>query len=233
MNSPKLKPSKDKPTRVRVRNPNRTTPGQLTEDELIVKKLAAENTPQERVEYTIRYYEYQAPFNYDNVNCELGREGTGTGAHPDGMELDIPPYGAVTVEEDEPIIQVSVIGSPCIPPGTVLVYGEPYVWTYGRSGVKYKQDNLWGEHLYEWGASKEWEEGNRHCGLCSASFDLPECRKVTIMGYGQLDVHQSVLGGQPGRGHQFLELYEHEHEDWWNDAHFNIRAVRIGVRVKV
>ena len=165
------------------------------------------------------------------MSCELGREGTGTGPHPDGMELDIPPFGAVTVEESDPIIGVTVIGSPCIPPGTLLVYGEPLEWKYGRSGVKYKKTDLWGEHLYRWGATPEFEEGNRHAGLCSAHFDLPDCSKVTIMGYGQLDVHQSMLRQQPGRGQQWEELYEHPSEDWWNDAHFNVRTVRITVRV--
>jgi len=231
MGAAPLRPSKNRPTRVLVRNPERKEPGKLTEKETEIQKLAAENTPQKRIVYTVRHYEYEAPFNYENVNCELGRVGTGTGPHPDGMELDIPPFGAVTIEETEPIIGVTVIGSPCIPPGTVLVYGEPLEWKYGRSGVKFKQENIWGEHLYRWGASPEFEEGNRHAGLASAHFEIPDCRKVTIMGYGQLDVHVSSPKWTPGKGTQTLEQYETPAEDWWNDAHFNIRTVRITVRV--
>lgn len=226
-----LRPSKEKPSRVVVRNPERTKPGQLTEKETEIQKIAAEKTPQKRIVYATRHYEYEAPFHYENVNCELGREGTGTGPHPDGMELDIPPFGAITIEEDEPIIGVTVIGSPCIPPGTILVYGEPYEWKYGRSGVKFKQDGIWGEHLYRWGAMPEFEEGNRHAGLASVHFELPDCRKVTIMGYGQLDVSVSAKEWTPGKGKQTLETRDLPTEDWWNDAHYNVRIVRISVRV--
>ncbi len=226
-----LKPSKRTPVRVTVRNPEREKAGQLTPKETEIPRLAAETAPQTRVVYSTRGYEYEAPFNYPNVNCELGRFGTGTGAHPDGMELDIPPFGAITIEEEEPIIGVTVIGSPCIPPGTILVFGEPLEWKYGRSGVKFKQTNIWGEHLYRWGANPEFEEGNRHAGLASVHFDIPDCRKVTVMGYGQLDVHVSPPEWTPGKGRQGLEQYEMPGEDWWNDAHYNVRTIRITVRV--
>ena len=226
-----LKPNKGKPTRALIRNPERTTPGELTAKENEIPKIAAEGKPQTRVVYSARHYEYEAPFLYDNVNCELGRYGTGTGPHPDGMELDIPPFGAVTIEETEPIIGVTVIGSPCIPPGTILVWGEPLEWKYGRSGVKFKRDNIWGEHLYRWGANPEFEEGNRHAGLAGTHFEIPDCSKITIMGYGQLDVHVSPPEWTPGKGAQNLETYSRGSENWWNDAHFNIRTVRIAVRV--
>ena len=224
-----LKPDKGKPTRVVVRNPERTTPGELTAKEDEIREIAKAGTPQKRLVYSMRHYEYEAPFQYDNVNCEL--YGTGTDPHPDGMEIDIPPFGAITIEEDEPIIGVTVIGSPCIPPGTVLVFGEPLEWKYGRSGVKFKQNNLWGEHLYRWGAHPEFEEGNRHAGMASAHFDIPDCSKVTVMGYGQLDVHASLPEWTPGKGQQTLEVYERGSENWWNDAHYNVRTVRIAVRV--
>lgn len=218
-----LKLSKGKPTRVRVRNPERVT-GQMTELEREIQRIAKENTPQKRLMYSVRHYEYEAPFHYPNVHCELGREGTGTGPHPEGMELDIPPFGAVTVEEEEPIIGVSVIGSPCTPPGTVLLFGEPLGWKYARTGVKFKRTDLWGEHLYGWGDSDRFDEGNRHAGLASAHFDIPDCRKVTIMGYGQLDVHVSTPGQAPN-------VPVERREDWWNDAHFNLRTIRITVRI--
>ena len=219
----KLKPSKAKPTRVQVRNPERVT-GEMTELERDIHRIARENIAQKRLEYSVRHYEYEAPFNYANVNCELGREGTGTGPHPEGMELDIPPFGAVTVEEKEPIIAVTVIGSPCIPPGTVLLFGEPVEWKFARTGIRFKQSNLWGEHLYGWGDSDRFDEGNRHSGLVSAHFDIPDSRKVTLMGYGQLDVHISMPGKAPTGPPE-------TQGDWWNDAHFNLRTIRIAVRV--
>lgn len=223
MPQPPMKPSKPKPTRVLVRNPDRVD-GKITEIENDIPRLARENVAQQRIAYTLRHYEYEAPFNYPNVNCEYGREGTGTGPHPDGVELDIPPFGAVTVEEEEPIVGVTVVGSPCIPPGTVLLFGEPLEWKFARTGVRFKRTNLWGEHIYGWGASERFDEGNRHCGLVSARFDIPDCRKVTIMGYGQLDVHCSPPGTEPNVPAELLD-------GWWNDAHFNIRTVRMSVRV--
>jgi len=196
----------------------------MTDTEREVLRLAKQGVSQKRQVHSVRRYEYEAPFNYPNVHCELGREGTGTGPHPDGMELDVPPFGAVTVEEQEPIIGVVVIGSPCIPPGTVLLFGEPLQWKYARTGVRFKQTNLWGEHLYGWGASDRFDEGNRHCGLVSARFDIPDCRKVTIMAYGQLDVHVSMPGRAPN-------VPMERRGDWWSDAHFNIRTIRVTVRV--
>ncbi len=136
----------------------------------------------------------------------------------------------MTVEEEEPIIGVTVIGSPCISPGTVLLFGEPLDWKYARTGVKFKRANLWGEHIYGWGASDAFDEGNRHAGLVSAHFDIPDCRKVTVMGYGQLDVHVSFKGKAPGKGTLHLEVLD-DLEAWWSDAHFNIRTIRTKVRI--
>lgn len=218
-----LKPSKDYLTRVRVLNPERKPGEGLTELEREAQVMGQEGTAQQRLEYAMEHYEYEAPFNYENVRIDYGREGTGTGPHPDGVELDIPPFGAITIEEQEPIIAVSVIGSPCTPPGTIYVWGEPVEWKYGRTAVKFKRTDLWGEHLFGWAQDSEFDEGNRHAGLCSAQFDIPDCTKVTIMGAGQLDV---TVGPGEGPAGNPLE----KRDGWWGDAHFNIRLVRITVR---
>jgi len=226
-----MKPAKSLPSRVRVHNPDRPGLGRMTDKEREIQRLAKEGIEQTRRAYTLKHYEYRAPFQYPNCRCEIGRQGTGTGAHPEGMELDIPPFAAVTVEEDQPIISVDVIGSPCIPPATVLLYGEPLEWNLARPGVRYKVNNLWGEHLYGWGDSRKFDTGNRHSGMVSAHFEIPDCKKITVMGYGQLDVHVSM----PGQG---IGDVEHEvlktatGEEWWNDAHFNINAIRVGVRIE-
>ena len=221
-------PSKEEPARVRVRNPDRVT-GKMTDLERNIQRMAREGVPQTRRTYSQKHYEYEAPFNYPNVNCEIGRKGVGTGPHPEGIELDVPPFGAVTVEEEEPIIAADVIGSPCIPPGTVLLFGEPLEWKYARTGIRYKVKNLWGEHLYGWGASERFDEGNRHSGLVSAHFEIPDCSKITVTGYGQLDVTITLPEISPST----LEAVQTVHgEDWWNDAHFNILAIRVTVRVE-
>jgi len=225
-----LKPSREKPIRTRVHNPERPGLGQMTEKERQIARLVEEGVEQKRRVYTLKHYEYVAPFQYPNCRCEVGREGTGTGAHPEGMEMDIPPFAALTIEEEEPIVSVDVIGSPCIPPGTVLLFGEPLEWNLARPGVRYKVNNLWGEHLYGWGDSHKHDTGNRHSGLVSAHFEIPDCGKITILGYGQLDVHVSM----PGKGIKAdLEvLATGTGEEWWNDPHFNLYAVRVGVRVE-
>ena len=165
-----LKPHKDKPERVRIHNPDRPALGRMTAEEREIQRIAQEGIQQTRRVFTRRHYEYVAPFQYPNCNCELGREQTGTGPHPEGMELDVPPFSGLTIEEEEPIIAVDVIGSPCIPPGTVLLFGEPLQWNLARPGVRYKINNLWGEHLYGWGDSHKFDTGNRHSGLVKRPF---------------------------------------------------------------
>jgi len=227
--APAMKPAEKGPTRTRIHNPERPVLGQMTPQERDVQRIARDGVEQTRRVYTLRHYEYKAPFNYPNCRMEIGREGTGTGPHPEGVEMDIPPFSALTVDEQEPIIAVDVIGSPCIPPGTVLLYGEPHTWDLARPGVRYKVNNLWGEHLYGWGKSVEFDTGNRHSGMVSAHFEIPDCSKITIMAYGQLDVHVSMPGKGPAPANE--QLTTGTGEEWWNDAHFNIYAVRIAVRI--
>ena len=82
----------------------------------------------------------------------------------------MPPFGAITFVEEAPIIGVTVIGSACSPPGTVLIHAEPLEWKYPRTGVKMKASNLWGEHVngLPWGrgVTEDWREA----GLSSAEF---------------------------------------------------------------
>lgn len=224
----RLKPGMDGPARVRVHNPNRPSLGQMTAKEREVQAIAKEGREQTRRVFSERRYEYVAPFRYPNCRCEVGREGTGTGPHPEGMEMDIPPFSALTIEEEEPIIAADVIGSPCIPPGTVLLFGEPLEWNLARPGVRFKVNNLWGEHLYGWGDSHKFDTGNRHSGLVSAHFEMPDCSKITIMGYGQLDPHISTSGKGITAANEVIKV--ETGEEWWNDPHFNIYAVRVTVR---
>ena len=59
------------------------------------------------------------------LRLELGRPDTGVEFNPDGAELDIYPYGAITIEETEPIVAVTVIGSGCSSPSYVIIEAEP------------------------------------------------------------------------------------------------------------
>ena len=136
------------------------------------------------------------------------------GTDMDGVEIDVPPWGAITFVEAEPIIGVTVIGSSCSPPGTVLLHGEPIQWKYPRTGVKMKVQNLWGEHINGWpwreGLTEDWREA----GLSSAVFQIPECKKITLMGWSQMEIGQAEV--DYGLGH---------------DGHYCVRSVRVTVRL--
>jgi len=193
----------------------------LTEAELEVERLAEAKTPQVREAYQPVVYQYWAPFNYPNVRVELGRgepDGlatkpyTGAEYNPDGVELDIPPYGAITVEEEEPIVGVTVIGSACIPPGYVILVAEPVTWKYPRTGVKMKVGGLWGQHLRAEPWARGMDESWRDAGLSAAIFELPESRKFTIMAGSESDVS------------------ELDYKNQRFDSHYAVRLIRVTVK---
>jgi len=164
-------------------NPERA-PGKWTDAELEVTRMAQANTPQEREIFRTKTYAYWAPFNYPNVEVELGRPGTGVEFNPDGAEIDIYPYGAITIEEDEPILAVTVIGSGCANQAYLYLEAEPLEWKYPRTAVRMHKSGLWGCHLRgdAWfaGMTEFWNDA----GLSSARFDLPPCKRVILGGGG-------------------------------------------------
>lgn len=201
--------------RARVKNPWRVGhAGEFSEEEQEVVRLAQSGQPQTREAYTTVTYQYWAPFNYPNIRVELGRTQPYVGAefNEDGVELDVPPYGAITIEESEPIVGVTVIGSACCPPGFIILQAEPVVWKYPRSGVKMRINNLWGEHLRIEPWEKGLDEGYRDAGMSCATFELPESKKVTIMAGSQMDIDQ-------------LDIQNMRH-----DAHYDIRIIRVNVK---
>jgi hypothetical protein len=185
-----------------------------TELEREVVTMHEQGTAQEVVEYVPVVREYWAPFNYDNFCVELGRTDPYVGAeyNTDGVELDVPPYGAITFVEEEPIIGVEVVGSACVPPGYIQLFAEPLEWKYPRTGVKMKANGLWGEHL-RWNLfAAGIDEGWRTAGLSSARFSLPDSKKVTLMAGSEHDVAE-------------LDINNMRH-----DAHYCIRIIRVTVK---
>ncbi len=197
--------------RAQLVNPARQA-GEFTLEENEIQRIFDERVRQERTTFGVAHHQYDAPFNYDNFRVELGRPWenaanqsrpdapeedlgsrsdeyepgyVGAEMNPDGVEIDVPPYGAITFVEDQPIVEVTVVGSACVPPGYVLLHGEPVEWTYARSGVKMRVDNLWGEHLRWHLWSKGIDESYRDAGLSCAIFRTPPCRKITIMAGSQ------------------------------------------------
>lgn len=166
----------------RIPNNPAREPGKRTEEECEVKRLAENKVPQKREVSRIKTFTYWAPFNYENIKVDLGRPGTGVEFNTDGAELDIYPYGAITVEEDEPIVAVSVVGSGCSTEAYVVLEAEPVEWKYPRTGVRMMKRGLWGCHVrydaWKGGVTESWNDA----GLSSARFDLPDCKKVIIGG---------------------------------------------------
>ena len=224
--------------RVNVVNPERR-PGYKTEAEEEIKRSGKERSRQERKPFTLIHYQYDAPFFYGNFRVELGRPWenatnqsepdlpeeewgimtpelkpgyVGAEFNSDGVELDVPPYGAITFTEEEPIVEVTVIGSACVPPGFVQLYGEPVEWKYPRSGVKMRADNLWGEHLRVEMWNNGFDESYRDAGMSCAVFRMPPCNKITIMAGSQ-----HVLDAP-------------DFSNMRHDAHYAVRHIYVGVQ---
>jgi hypothetical protein len=81
------------------------------------KRLGPPKTPEA---FSTEHHEYVSPFNYVNVTLgNFAEYDTQT-----GMEL-IPEKGFITIEEQQPIVAVTVVGSGCCPKGYVVCeYGE-------------------------------------------------------------------------------------------------------------
>jgi hypothetical protein len=212
--------------RAHVRNPNRAPGAGFLPSEMEVLDLHKSGAPQTRGRFVPVTYEYWAPFNYPNVCVELGRDlPLGQEYNPDGVELDFAPYGAITVEEESPIVSVAVIGSACQSPGYVILHADPVEWKYPRTAVKMKADNLWGEHVRGWIWLAGADEGTNHAGLSCAHFDIPDSRKVTITGGSSPDVTAPLLAAA-----------EHHAQDIWNpqyakpDGHYCVRLIRVTVK---
>ncbi|MFH0965541.1 MAG: hypothetical protein V2A58_16195 [Planctomycetota bacterium] len=173
------------------RNPARVM-GKFTDAECEVSNLAKSKTPQKREASRVKTYTYWAPFNYSNVKVELGRPGTGVEFNIDGAELDIYPYGSITVKETQPIVAVTVIGSGCSNQAYVWLEAEPVEWKYPRTGVRMPKRDLWGMHI-RYDAWQSTDESWNDAGLSCARFDIPESRRV-IVGGGSMgaDPHYCV-----------------------------------------
>ena len=219
-------------------NPDRVD-GRRTETEEQVKRIARERTVQTRRSFQVVQHQYDAPFFYENIRVELGRPWENATNHltpdepeeqwgvmserlkpgyvgaefnEDGVELDVPPYGAITLVEDDPIVEVAVIGSACAPPGYVMLFGEPVEWAHPRSGVKMRVEGLWGEHLRWFLVEAGLDESYRDAGLSAAVFRTPPCRKITLMAGSQ------------------HTLDAHDFQNMRHDAHYAVRHIYVGVQ---
>ena len=163
-------------------NPERGPDGKITEKEREVRNLVESKASQTRDVLRVKTYAYWAPFNHKNVTVDLGRPGTGVEFNSDGAELDVYPYGAIEIVEDEPIVAVTVIGSGCSANGYVILEAEPLEWKFPRTAVRMRANNLHGVHVRgdAWmaGIREDWNDA----GMNSARFDIPASRRVFVGG---------------------------------------------------
>lgn len=116
--------------------------------------------PQTRERLEMETYEYHMPFNYSNITVNLrhlrGKEFHGIELNPInsiGADSEHHPPDNITIEEEDPIVKVVVIGSACTPPGWVQCEAFPTEEFYkpvdvpGGAAVRYRINNLWGTHL--------------------------------------------------------------------------------------
>ena len=200
-------------SRALIENPEHAAnPGKTTSSEVEVKRIMQAGVDQEPIVFKTVTYEYWAPFFYPNFFVELGDTTKGAEYNGDGIELDVPPYGAITFTHDEPIVGVEIIASSCCSPGTVYLNCEPIEWKYARSGLKFKKYGLWGEHLRAYMTAAGVTEEYKKCGLFSAYFSIPDSKKITVMGHGSFDMEKRD--------------YETDHYD----AHLTVRAIRVTVK---
>ena len=115
-----------------------------------------------RVKLVTEEYEYDLPFNYENVtvsrHCYHGSEFHGMELNPVNSINDPEhpgnlPADSIEIREPHPIIRIVVIGSACTPPGYVQIECEP-VDGWRRPAelgsvmpVRMRINGLWGMHL--------------------------------------------------------------------------------------
>lgn len=177
-------------------------------------------------ELALRTFEYEFPFNYPNLEVDRvypGGERHGIELFPikttDGSTASSgTPADWITVQEDEPIVRVAVMGSACTPPGSVLLEAEP-VEGFRREAenraalpIRFRQDNLWGMHL----RADLLKQGGTYqalpvAGMSCAVFEIPPSRRVRITGMGAIPAWTE--DGYP------------------DDVHYSIRCIRTTVAV--
>jgi len=211
----------------------------------------------ERVELTgFRTYEYQFPFNYQNI--EINRiynmgETHGMESNPINSVKPNPINLAsdyIAINEDHPIIRVVVIGSACTPPGYVQIECEPIDGfrrddeVPGVMPVRFRQNNLWGMHV----RGDQWltrTPGLRSIANNSEYDEIPEelIRKSTCDMKGmhmKSDYREFPLAGMscaifevPMSKKVYIaagcEIPGWKDDNYPDDAHYSMRMVRITV----
>jgi hypothetical protein len=183
------------------------------------------DAPRRKEVLRFKTYEYDVPFNYPNV--EVKRHWHGGEKH--GLELfpikqtdinqqSLMPADSIVIREDEPIVEVAVIGSACTPPGYVtleadLAEGERRGdETIRALPVRFRADYLWGMHLRGDLLKEGPEVTYRHlpvAGMSCAIFQIPKATTVRIKGGSTI----------PGW----------DEDNYPDDIHYSFRVIRVTV----
>jgi len=178
-----------------------------------------EDEMKEKEEIVLRTYEYHHPFNYPNV--QVNRKYPHGEQH--GMELfpvteidGYKPADSITINEEDPIVRVVVIGSACTPPGYVQLEAEP-IESFRREKedpnampVRFRQNNLWGQHMRvdQLKGGKTYHEFPL-TGMSCAIFEIPKSKK------------EIITGGSENHGWT--------DDNYPDDDHYSFRIIRVTV----
>ena len=211
----------------------------------------------QRVELTdLHIYQYELPFNYENV--KVVRAYSGGETH--GMELNTvnsyspqPQHLAadyIELTEGQPIIRVEVIGSACTPPGWVQLSAEP-VPGFRRDDeiasimpIRFRVGNLWGMHLRvdQWATDRAGL--GRYGGRSPAYETLPNGfvrRSPKFAGYGmKTDYREFPLAGMSSAFFSIppslkvriaagSECVSWNDDTYPDDVHYSVRLIRVTV----
>jgi len=181
--------------------------------------------PREKEVLRFKTYEYDLPFNYPNVEVKRywhGGEKHGVELFPikqtDINQQSLMPGDSIVIQEDEPIVEVAVIGSACTPPGYVTLEAEMIDGerrddeTVRALPIRFRADNLWGMHLRGDLLKAGPEVTYRHSpvtGMSCAIFQIPKSKLVRIKSGSTV----------PGW----------EEDNYPDDIHYSIRVIRVTV----
>jgi len=164
------------------------------------------------------------------------------------------PPDTITIEENDAIVRVVVIGSACVPPGFVQLEAEPLEGFYkpvdvaNVSAVRYRVSNLWGVHLRcdHWIATGDGEIRDEK----GRSYDpIPQAR-ITEVWKGQgrdnrLKAHyrENPLVGMSSATFEIpksrkviisggCEICAWTDDNYPDDIHYSFRTIRVTVATK-
>jgi hypothetical protein len=138
-------------------------------------------------------YQYEYPFNYRNVDVDRSYytgEQHGLELQPVPEVMGGEPSDRITIEEEQPIVRVAVIGSACTAPGWIALEADPVEGVRRETEpkvnlpVRFRETNLWGQHIRGDAHIDKDATYKEHpnAGMSCATFEIPKSERVEVFG---------------------------------------------------